>query len=83
MRDDINMLRIIGKNITMFRFSQVKCVKNCQGPNCVNAGAEMSFEKPDGWNNIKCSSVLYPDFREPRCHCLGDYDSNGNFVLTP
>ena len=38
--------------------------------------------KPDGWENIKCSSVLYPDFREPKCYCLGDKDPNGNFVLT-
>ena len=62
---------------------QVKCVRNCDNKdNCVNVGTEMSFEKPDGWKNIKCSSVLYPDFREPNCHCLGDYDANNNFALT-
>ena len=66
---------------------QVKCVRNCdasdeKSDNCVTPGAEMSFKKPDGWKNIKCSSVLYPDFREPNCHCLGDYDANNNFALT-
>ena len=57
-------------------------MKNCQGTSCVEENVEMSFMKPDGWENIKCSSVLYPDFREPKCYCLGDKDPNGNFVLT-
>ena len=33
--------------------------------------------KPKGWDKIKCTSVIYPDFREPNCNCLGDSDSNG------
>ena len=55
-------------------------MKNCQGPNCVSEGS-LSFQKPEGWDKIKCSSLIYPDFREPNCFCLGDSTPNGNWAL--
>ena len=55
-------------------------MKNCQGPNCVGEGS-LSFQKPEGWDKIKCSSLIYPDFREPNCFCLGDSTPNGNWAL--
>ena len=62
---------------------KVKCRENCQGPNCVTQGST-SFEKPRGWDNIKCNCDPkdYPCFGDPNCICLGDSDSNGNWALT-
>lgn len=30
------------------------------------------FVTPNGWNNLKCRSKVYPDFRADPCICPGD-----------
>ncbi len=32
----------------------------------------VSFALPNGWNNLKCRSAVYPDFRQDPCVCPGD-----------
>ena len=32
----------------------------------------LSFTLPNGWNNLKCRSATYPDFRQDPCICPGD-----------
>ncbi len=32
----------------------------------------IGFVKPNGWDNVKCRSAEYPDFRTPPCVCPGD-----------
>ena len=42
----------------------------------------MKFKVPDGWDNVKCESNVYPNFNdEPSCTCLGDANLNANEQL--
>ncbi len=46
-------------------YIEVECVMNV-------IDRSRSFKQPNGWNNLKCRSAEYPDFRTPACTCPGD-----------
>lgn len=43
---------------------EVTCERNLDGT--------LDFVLPNGWNNLKCRSAVYPDFRQDPCICPGD-----------
>lgn len=37
-----------------------------------NNDQKRKFQKPAGWDTVRCLSATYPDWSEPACRCLGD-----------